>query len=366
MATPIFPPTTTKHPANETFAYITLPPTNLNTVAIHEQLRGQGWSLANATEFIHQIGETIAFRYFLIDDSGSMSINDGHKVYRSKGKTRFHSCSRWMELIDSMRFHMKLAHCGHIPSEFRFLNGSAPLKLGCTEDAVREQQNFDQLMRICDGSPNGATPLCRHIHEVTMEIRQIESQLQACGKKVCIMITTDGEASDGNIIEALRPLKQLPVHIMLRLCTDEDKVINYWNAVETDLETRMDVLDGWKEEAEEVEEHNPWLTYGQELHLCREFGCLMKEMDLLDERPLSIEEFLRIARFVYGSETMKKLPPVENDVDVFFEAFYQVIQESPGTVCPQTGEKRPWIDIALVKEKVFQIQETCTPGCILM
>lgn len=73
------------------------------------------------------------------------------------------------------------------------------------------------------------TPLCRHIREVIQEIKLIEPTLRANGQKACIIIATDGESSDGNIAEAMKPLEQLPVWVVIRLCTSDDKVttVNY-------------------------------------------------------------------------------------------------------------------------------------------
>ena len=35
---------------------------------------------------------------------------------------------------------------------------------------------------------------------------------------------------------------------------------------------------------------NSWLTYGEPLHRLREFGITLKEMDVIDEAPLSMEQ----------------------------------------------------------------------------
>ncbi len=260
---------------------------------------------------------------------------------------RMSPCSRWSELVDALKFHANLAFSGNIPTEFRFLNSSAPLKIGYG-DAKKNRQNLDQFMRICDGSPNGATPLCRHIHEITMEIRQLEGQLLANGQIACVVIATDGEASDGNIVEALRPLKQLPVMIVLRLCTDEEKVVQYWNSVEADVEGRLDVLDDLAGEAEEVTEVNGWLTYGEPLHRMREFGVTMKDLDMLDEQLLSVESFKRVCELILGVDMVRKLTPPEMDMG----AFLQELESEMGgaamyqTWCPQRNLMRPWISIA--------------------
>jgi hypothetical protein len=43
-------------------------------------------------------------------------------------------------------------------------------------------------------------------------------------------------------------------------------------------------------EAKEVTDANPWIAYGDPLHKLREFGAVIKEMDLLDESSLSSEQ----------------------------------------------------------------------------
>jgi hypothetical protein len=39
------------------------------------------------------------------------------------------------------------------------------------------------------------------------------------------------KASDGDVAAALRPLVGLPVRVVVRLCTDDDKIADYWNKV---------------------------------------------------------------------------------------------------------------------------------------
>lgn len=118
----------------------------------------------------------------------------------------------------------------------------------------------------------------------------MEQQVRAAGHKVVVIIASDGESSDGNIVQALKPLEHLPVQVVIRLCTDQDNVVNYWNNIDSQLEADIDVLDDITGEAEEVYEHNKWLTYGEPLHRLREFGIELKEFDLLDEAKLSFEQ----------------------------------------------------------------------------
>jgi len=67
------------------------------------------------------------------------------------------------------------------------------------------------------------TPLCRHIREIIEKIKSIEESLQSKGQKACVIIATDGESSDGDIAEAMRPLNLLPCFVVVRLCTYDKK-----------------------------------------------------------------------------------------------------------------------------------------------
>jgi hypothetical protein len=161
-----------------------------------------------------------------------------------------------------------------------------------------EADRLSTLNAILEGSPSGGTPLCRHLREVIAQIKSAEPQLRAAGQKACVIIATDGESSDGDIATAMAPLKDLPVWVVVRLCTDEERVVNYWNNIDEQLELSMDVLDDLCGEAEEVHSKNPWLTYGEPIQRLREFGIAIKELDLLDERHLSHDEVRRVVKIM--------------------------------------------------------------------
>ena len=50
----------------------------------------------------------------------------------------------------------------------------------------------------------------------------------------------------------MRQLEKLPVWVVVRLCTDEDKMVNYWNNVDCEVELNMDVIDDHLGEAKEI------------------------------------------------------------------------------------------------------------------
>jgi hypothetical protein len=175
------------------------------------------------------------------------------------------------------------------------LNATAPLVIGHRPDtdpdiAATSDRNLATLFHTLEGSPGGGTPLCEHIRAVINDIRIASSELKRNGQKAIVVIATDGESSDGEMASAMAPLKDLPVHVVIRMCTDDERIGTYWNNIDTQLELSMDILDDFAGEAAEVTNHNRWLVYGEQLHRLREWGIIIKEFDLLDESKLSSEQ----------------------------------------------------------------------------
>jgi hypothetical protein len=183
-------------------------------------------------------------------------------------------------------------------TEFRFLNACGPLVIGQKDGSGVSEANMKTLFRVLEGSPAGGTPLCEHIRAVTAGIQAAAPSLKANGQKAVVIIATDGESSDGNMSDAMRPLQALPVHVIVRLCTDDERIKQYWNNIDRELELEVDILDDFAGEAEEIAESNGWLTYGEPLHRLREWGVVLKEFDLLDEGKLSAEQMRAVCAYV--------------------------------------------------------------------
>jgi hypothetical protein len=265
--------------------------TGINETGIRAFLTEHQWPKGLQEIFIRNLN-IVPMRYFICDDSGSMSHNDGKLLVPSSDNSyRYRKCSRWTELTSALKFHADLARIGKAPSQFRFLNRGAPMMVGNTS-TEEEEQGYQQIISSFNNSPSGGTPLCSHIREVVAEITCMEEILRLHNQKVAVIIATDGESSDGNIADALRPLQNLPVWVVIRLCTDSETIMNYWNQVDQEIELEIDVLDDFENEAQEITAHNSWLTYGEPLHRLREFGISFKEMDLLDEKALSLEQVM--------------------------------------------------------------------------
>ena len=93
-------------------------------------------------------------------------------------------------------------------------------------------------------------------------IFHVHSYLQDNGQKAAVIIATDGLSTDGDVAEAMKPLQRLPVWVVIRLCTSDATVVEYWNHIDKQLELEMDVIDDVNCDGVQVEKVNPWLTYG--------------------------------------------------------------------------------------------------------
>ncbi len=186
------------------------------------------------------------------------------------------------------------------------------------------------------------TPLCKHVKEVVTRVQSMKQQLQQSGQWVSLTIFTDGKSSDGDVSKALKPLSYLPIRVIIRLCTDDDSVVNYWNNVDDNLELQMDCLDDLFGENDEVRSKNRWLTYGVPLHRIREFGCHLKEFDLLDEAVLNDSQIRTVIANVLGGPE-GNYPHPSMGRRQFYDYVKDRLAESPMAMCPEKKQTKPWI-----------------------
>eukprot|EP01038_Epipyxis_sp_PR26KG_P015436 gene15436-20825_t len=323
------------------------PPVHVD--GLKDFLTAEGFPEGLQESFVSDLSK-YPFRFFICDDSGSMMENDGRRLVKdAKGNQKWVDCSRWAELTDMLKFCLSACISSKVAAEFRLLNGELPILLG-VETGENESENILRLRSAFDRGPQGLTPLCKHINEVVHKIKSMERSLLQSNQKALVIIATDGEASDGDIAQAMAPLKSLPVSVVLRLCTDENKVVDYWNDIDKHLELSMDVIDDFSGEANEIYEKNSWLNYGQPIHRCREFGTSVKELDLLDEKLLLKEQVRRLAKTIFGGD-LSHYPDPEVDWNEFVEKIDYENERAPKVWNPITKTNSSWINISMLNSK---------------
>lgn len=214
---------------------------------------------------------TFAHRYWIVDNSGSMASADGQRLVTGVGNPgKLVRCTRWEEAVDMLHFHAALAAALAAPTTFMLLNppaNGAPQTI-----VVADAQSASTLHTSLAAGPGGLTPLCQAVRNVATAVLADEHAIRAAGRRVVVVILSDGLPSDGDLALALAPLARLPVWLVVRLCCDEQPVLDFWSNVDASLEIEMDVLDDLRGEAAECAKKNGWLAYGPALHRLREWG----------------------------------------------------------------------------------------------
>lgn len=309
-----------------------------------QKLMDQGYTRGLA-ESLNHTKDSFALRIWIIDNSGSMQQNDGHRIVGDfkGGKLRTVDCSRWDEIRDCVEYHIRLASLLHAPTRFRLLNnpnlGSPASSFSIAETAappaneVADAINFLRRVR-----PGGCTPLTQHILAIHHEISEMAPALLSVGRRVSVIIATDGLPTDERgyggegyqqeFVEALRLLEGLPVWVVIRLCTDDDECVGFYNKLDDYLELSIDVLDDFTAEAQEVHDENPWLTYSLQLHRLREFGYHDRLFDLIDERRLSSSQVRDYCSLIFGRDAFDGVPDPSTDWGSFSRRLARVLGAS--------------------------------------
>jgi hypothetical protein len=281
----------------------------LRRIRLARELAHQGYTRGHAVSLARTI-QNFPLRIWVVDNSGSMQHTDGHRFVETSRKCEFKvvDCSRWNELRDCVIYHAQMAAALGAPTIFRMLNdprcgpNSRQFSIGeCSLDEHVLKEEVDRAKAIMTSTqPGGVTPLIQHIEEIRQMVKELEPNLRGDGCRVAIILATDGLPTDDcglggpaiqqQFVEALRGLEALPVWLVIRLCTDEEEVANFYNSLDEQLELSVDVLDDFLGESKEVHEHNPWLNYALPLHRLREMGYHDRLFDLLDERCLTTDE----------------------------------------------------------------------------
>eukprot|EP00536_Pseudo-nitzschia_multiseries_P012053 jgi/Psemu1/298004/fgenesh1_pm.441_\ len=301
-------------------------------------------------------------RIWVVDNSGSMMNRDGHRIVQTTNSSnvRFVDCSRWSEIQETVEYHAQIAALLEAPTVFRLLNdpgrmaGPQQFSIGERGSGFIQEDLSVALKTIKSVSPSGVTPLSEHVREIRANIMAMRDTLTQAGQKVVVVLATDGLPSDNagysgphqlnEFKNALRSLEGLPVWIVVRLCTDEDNVVEFYNDLDAQLELSLEVLDDFMGEAQEVYEHNKWLNYALPMHRIREMGFSHKLFDMLDERKLTRDELREFFLLVFGPDLFDGVPDPYADWKGFLSRIETIVNKEKKQWNPIRKRMTPWID----------------------
>lgn len=325
-------------------------------------LKDQGYTEG----LIRSIGRSnlqFPLRIWVVDNSGSMVTGDGHRLVQTGDNKdiRLVDCSRWSEIRETVEYHAQIAALLEAPTVFRLLNdpgrmvGPQQFSIGERGSEFISEDLAIALNTIQTAAPQGVTPLTEHIREIRGNVMDMKDQLFQTGQKVVIVLATDGLPSDASGVsnqrtldefrDSLKSLEGLPVWTVVRLCTDKDRVVSYYNDLDSELELSLEVIDDFTGEAEEVYEHNKWLNYALPLQRIREMGFSHKLFDLLDERKFTKEELRQFFILLFGTNQLDGMPDPEVDWNGFLRRLDSIQQSEKKQWNPVKKRVMPWIDV---------------------
>jgi len=324
-------------------------------------LKDQGYT-SGLINSIARSNVTFPLRIWIVDNSGSMMNGDGHRLVETgySNDVKFVSCTRWAEIQETVEYHIQIAALLGAPTVFRLMNDpgkmAGPQQFSIGErgpDSIPEDVNL-ALNTIRAASPIGVTPLSDHVREIRENVMAMRDALMQQGQRVVIVLATDGLPSNnygvsnsGTLKEfkdCLRSLEGLPVWIVVRLCTDEDQVVDFYNDLDCELELSLEVIDDFVGEAEEIYEYNKWLNYALPLHRIREMGFSHKLFDLLDERALTKDELRQFFLLMFGEASLDGTPDPQIDWEGFLKCIDRIANREKKQWNPMKKRMTPWVD----------------------
>lgn len=145
------------------------------------------------------------------------------------------------EIQECVNYHVNLAALLSAPTTFRLLNnpgisaGSQEFDIATKGEEMIHADVNNAINIMSKVRPSGCTPLTEHIWEIHSTISAMKSSLEAQGKKVVVVLATDGLPTNNLglsnndtkdlFVQSLRALEGLPVWLVIRLSTDEENVV---------------------------------------------------------------------------------------------------------------------------------------------
>jgi hypothetical protein len=167
---------------------------SLTMVGNWRELVEEGFSMGLARALASE--SDFAFRIWIVDNSGSMSTGDGHRIVETSDRKIEGQCvTRWEELRETVLYHAELASILRTPTRFQLLNDPGE-NVGRKEFVVGSQGcNRQEEMLVAKSvmqrtRPMGVTPLTSHVVRIETMIREMHAELAKSGERVAVVIAT--------------------------------------------------------------------------------------------------------------------------------------------------------------------------------
>ena len=263
--------------------------------------------------------------FYVIDNSTSMEISDG-KTFIKQGDIvhKINLVTRWDEAVSKTvsiaEYNIKRGIC----AVYYLLNNKSNERVSDIDYVKIDPNSNDHLSKLeilknvilNHNNIRGATPLDKITNYFCDKMR--ENLEITSNNSICYNIITDGEPNNKIGFEnSLKKFcKNYSVFLVINLCTEDDDIVEYYNDLDKQIGSEvsgLDVLDDLESEQKEViNAGNTFLTYSNELHICRMAGCNSIAADLLDEEELPLHYINKLCKEILN---VSELPPITNRVE---------------------------------------------------
>jgi len=219
-------------------------------------------------------------------------------------------------------------------------------------DDSGQMRSLDRLLK--NNGPRGVTPIAERLEEIRLRLHAEAEELARRQQMVFLTIATDGlptspwsghsTAEDQEqMVAALRRLgAELPVQLVIRLCTDDDSTVQFYNKIDDELEWPLDVLDDFVSEAKEISgKGNGWFTYTPLLHRIREAGTLCKLLDDLDETRFTPRDTRKMVELLSNDSTLMRVETAQE----FIKHVQKMIASEKPVFDPISQKMLPFVNM---------------------
>ena len=328
-----------------------------------------------------------------------MNAADGHRVVQnSEHKISNVSCTRWEEVTSTLLWHASFSAMMKAPTAIRLVHAPSldqPQQVGIAlSDQVDEKSEIASLSEILQQTPSGSGGgQLSHLREMITSCLQVPMELLKSKSMAIVYVTdrlpVDEDGREGDhvtqaFLETLNLLQGSPVWVVVRLSTDEQRVVDFYNDLDVKMELvsvemsggmtpgqiHLDVLDDYVSEAGAVHEHNAWLNYAYPLHLCRESVVKYPIFDALNDRPLSHDELVDFMTLLFDrNQQAWALQPLANPTTHYadFRAEISELNRKTGTLYdPIRRRVVPWIDMGHLDRIYSSQSSTGCSSCVVL